>query len=1052
MRVLAGLLAVITLTTHRSANFQSDSCNENMIPFPSVASSSDALAEPCLERPSRAPSHYGSISSPPDAPHAHREQIENPSADAERKRTVGLHVPATQLQPPYNRDPVRRAACLALGATLGASLLVLLLSSSPHGGTGGELKSSRGGTDPALPTASSSSYILGGSWWGLEGVLTDTAGSAGSDPGSAESGGFSETDDYSEPSSSSSDYDDESASLLGGPLCEYVAIQGSRKGKNGPGWRKVMGIQTSKKEPGKQWSEFACRERSGEDADDLIVAGNDAATIIIDFPLTSSGDDDDSTNKERDSSADAFQTILGFGGSITEATTLNWKSLTSVARDAVLELLYGDTGLGYRLGRVPVGSCDFSVSQYNFADNEDLSLESFDRSVKRDYENGMIDMIKSATYVAEQSWEEGVGLDLVASPWSPPSWMKQPLPTDPFDASHAGTMERTVLPECLRDGAGPGSRYASAWARYIGEFISAYQQRGIDFWAVTVQNEPLGVPKFEACAHDKSSEKEFVVHHLGPVLRESHPNVKIFAYDTNKDQCVDFMAHFWNPNDSTSSTTSEDLSLQYIDGAALHWYSRSHSALDGGEGAPNMHRLKELALTQRRLVTENDATSNASGERQRNRLLGRVANDASNKTKKQRKWIEPILLDTEATHCSSTGYAENDIDLSWHRAERSAHAILSQLAAGSNGFIEWNMVLDPFGGPNHAENFCDAPLIAVPHRAEGLTDFVQPVPSFEKHQLQDGESIKGEYETKFSLSKKMGYSMSLMNLGIVAQPMYYYVGHISRYVRPGSRPVRAIVSEGAGGISSRTFRPTGHVGPGGGYNDLAREGTEVTFWPCEGSTRQSWSFSKGGEIHMTQYNHRKSTLECFSLSEVADVNLGGILLTRCGASDVGLFDMIPVETSGGIEAGTEAAPSGGLTKFSAMKNPGSCLGIRGLANNGGAYGPRGGSQASLVSCDDPSALWSFSPETGEISSAVFPEGEVCMTTGWPFLQAGVFDTSRVGKEKLTSHRRSGGLTLVVLNESKDDASFVVKSSNNIGTGPLLKSSIQAHSIQTFVIK
>ena len=278
------------------------------------------------------------------------------------------------------------------------------------------------------------------------------------------------------------------------------------------------------------------------------------------------------------------------------------------------------------------------------------------------------------------------------------------------------------------------------------------------------------------------------------------------------------------------------------------------------------------------------------------------------------------------------------------------------------------------------------------------------------------------------------------------------MGHISRHVRPGSRPVRAIVSEGAGGISSRTFRPTGHVGPGGGYNDLAREGTEVTFWPCEGSTRQSWSFNKGGEIHMTQYNHRKSNLECFSLSEAADADLGGILLTRCGASDIGLFDMIPVETSGGPSASTEEAPGGGLVKFSAIKNPGSCLGIRSLANNGGAYGPRGGSQASLVSCDDPSALWSFSPETGEISSAVFSEGEVCMTTGWPFLQAGAFDTSRVGKEEEMAHQGGGGLTLVVLNESKDDASFVVKSSNNIRIGPLLKSSIPARSIQTFIIR
>ena len=450
--------------------------------------------------------------------------------------------------------------------------------------------------------------------------------------------------------------------------------------------------------------------------------------------------------------------------------TLNWKSLNPVARDAVLELLYGDTGLGYTLGRIPIGSSDFSVSQYNFEDNEDLSLESFDRSVKRDYENGMIDMIKSARYVTEHSWEEGAGLRLVASPWSPPPWMKQPLPTDPFDASHAGTMLQTVLPECIRDSVGADSKYAAAWARYISAFISAYREREIDFWAVTAQNEPLDMPKFEACAHDKSSEKEFVVHHLGPVLRQDHPEVKIFAYDSNKDHCVDFMDAFWSVNDTNGSESPEDLSLQYIDGVALHWYSRSHSALDGGEGAPNMHRLKELASTQGHYVPV-VTTANDNGSQTR-RGLGKaggdkVADGTTLKAKKQQqKWEEPILLDTEATHCKSTGYAENDLDLSWHRAERNAHAILSQLAAGSNGFIELNVVLDPLGGPNHAEKFCDAPLIAVPHRAEGVTDFdfVEPVPAFEKHQLRDGESIKSEYETKFSLSKKMGYSMSLMNL------------------------------------------------------------------------------------------------------------------------------------------------------------------------------------------------------------------------------------------------------------------------------------------------
>mmetsp|Transcript_17249 Transcript_17249/g.38189 ORF Transcript_17249/g.38189 Transcript_17249/m.38189 type:complete len:803 (-) Transcript_17249:25-2433(-) len=800
------------------------------------------------------------------------------------------------------------------------------------------------------------------------------------------------------------------------PTCEYISAHPALEAV-GAGTRsrrkELVGIQTSKKEPGHQWSEFGCNERTGS-GKDVITPGSDAANIVIELPTPSRESADEKLKKK-------FQKILGFGGSITEATTLNWKSLSSVARDRVLELLYGDSGLGYTLGRVPMGSCDFSVSSYNFADKEDLTLSNFDTSVQRDYDNGMIDMIKSAIYVTQHSWEEGTELSLVASPWSPPAWMKQPLPTDPFDATHARTMEQTVLPECLREGTSPQSRYARAWAQYFSEFISAYKGHGIDFWAVTVQNEPLSLPKFEACGHDKTTEEEFVTNHLGPVLEEDHPNIKILAYDTNKDQCVDFMEHFWGGD----SGPIEAAATKYIDGAALHWYSRLHPDLDGGEGAPNMHRLKALA-SQHGLNVQ-DAT-----EDKKRRLLGEKP---EGKAKEDVK--EPILLDTEATHCVSTGYAIGNLRTSWQRAERSAHAILSQLAAGSNGWIEWNMMLDPFGGPNHVENFCDAPLVAVPHRAEGLSDFIQPVPSFEKHQLQDGESIKGEYETKFSLSITMGYPMSLMNLGVVVQPMYYYMGHISRHVRPGSRPLKAIVDESTGGISSRTFRPTGRIGSGGGYNTIARDGTEVTFWPCEGSTRQSWSFSIAGELQMVQYNRKRGSMECVSLAAVADPDLGGILLTQCGGPDSGLYDMVAVEGSFGGTAKN-------LVKFRSRKVPDTCLGIRTLANDGGSYGPRGGAQATMLPCEDKSTMWSLSTETGEVSSTYFAQGDVCMTTGWPFLQAGVFDTTEVPGE------RGNKMTMVVLNESEDDAAFVVRA-NDKKSSPLLKSTIPAHSIQTFLI-
>ena len=49
-----------------------------------------------------------------------------------------------------------------------------------------------------------------------------------------------------------------------------------------------------------------------------------------------------------------------------------------------------------------------------------------------------------------------------------------------------------------------------------------------------------------------------------------------------------------------------------------------------------------------------------------------------------------------------------------HALLADAHAILGDLLAGSSGWIDWNVLLDASGGPNHLGNTCDAPIIASP--------------------------------------------------------------------------------------------------------------------------------------------------------------------------------------------------------------------------------------------------------------------------------------------------------------------------------------------------
>ena len=192
--------------------------------------------------------------------------------------------------------------------------------------------------------------------------------------------------------------------------------------------------------------------------------------------------------------------------------------------------------------------------------------------------------------------------------------------------------------ECLRGGAGEGSPYARAWAKYISKFLTAYEAHGVTIWGVTAQNEPEFAAPWEACLYDASSEGSFLRNHLGPVLREEHPSVRLLAFDHNKDHAPAWAAEL----------LSDPYAAPFVDGLAYHWYAGGDDRLlDGAQGTPNVRRAAEMLQ---------------GGGR--------------------------ILLGTEACHCPSTGYGGGDLEVAWKRAERYVHAVLADLAAGSNGWIE----------------------------------------------------------------------------------------------------------------------------------------------------------------------------------------------------------------------------------------------------------------------------------------------------------------------------------------------------------------------------
>lgn len=83
----------------------------------------------------------------------------------------------------------------------------------------------------------------------------------------------------------------------------------------------------------------------------------------------------------------------------------------------------------------------------------------------------------------------------------------------------------------------------------------------------------------------------------------------------------------------------------------------------------------------------------------------------------------------------------------WGNAERYGRSMINDFNNGTVGWTDWNILLDEKGGPNHVENFCFAPVHA--------------------------DTRTGE---------------------LIYTPAYYYIGHFSKFIRPGAKRISTAVS------------------------------------------------------------------------------------------------------------------------------------------------------------------------------------------------------------------------------------------------------------------
>ena len=354
-----------------------------------------------------------------------------------------------------------------------------------------------------------------------------------------------------------------------------------------------------------------------------------------------------------------YQEIYGFGGAFTEAASTTLDKLSKENREKILKLYFDPVeGIGYNVGRVHINSCDFSLGNYTCVDENDLTLETF--QINRDKQS-IIPMIHDAMQYNP--------VEIFASPWSPPAYMKT-------------TNE-------MNNGGKLKAEYFEIWAQYYVRFIQEYKKCGIDIQAITVQNEPNAQQTWDSCLYTAEEERDFVKNYLGQKMQDI--GVKLYFWDHNKERIID----------RSNVMLSDDIAEKFVEGVAFHWYSGDY--------------FEELEIFHE-------------------------------------KYPNKKLVFSEGCYEYSRGMEDT-----WKIGERYAHDMIGNFNNYCNTFIDWNLLLDEKGGPNHVGNYCDAPIMV--------------------------DTKKDAFDIHDS---------------------YYYIGHFSKYVKKGA--IRIASSKFTKNIETISFK------------------------------------------------------------------------------------------------------------------------------------------------------------------------------------------------------------------------------------------------------
>jgi len=214
-----------------------------------------------------------------------------------------------------------------------------------------------------------------------------------------------------------------------------------------------------------------------------------------------------------------YQSIEGFGAAFTDSAAY---LLKEVAQPSALTSTMSDlftrngAGIGLSFMRNPMGASDIARSVYSFDDlpvgQTDPTLAQF--SIAHD-EVDILPIILQAKALNPQ-------MKILANPWSPPGWMKDPTSMSPVSML-GGSLLMTSANE-------------TAFANYFVKYIQAYQAAGVPIDYISLQNEPLNITtSYPSMGMSAASQLTLLRDYVLPALTANNLATQVLVYDHNWD-------------------------------------------------------------------------------------------------------------------------------------------------------------------------------------------------------------------------------------------------------------------------------------------------------------------------------------------------------------------------------------------------------------------------------------------------------------------------------------------------------------------------------------